>query len=588
MGANPPQDRINRRHFVQTIGAVSISSVAGCSLGGDGDDDDGGAQLGERVPPIGISYDPDRPTYRNSIPLLEDSLEAIGAEADPQPRGLLEYLDNVRTDQREAHISGLQHTSVPDRLDPGTLVRRYSADWAGNQGGFNNANYANCEYTGPAIAQLSAGSIEEREDLISEALEIFASDFPLICMGPTDFFNVYNTTTVNPGGIGALGFDVTNVFSLIKSEPIGKDAIVASTLAENTATTNYMTLSVSPAIVLWSQLVNSTLNSYNEDLSLENNLANDIEIHEGGTQIDVELQEATAHNGDSITAEDVKFTFELIWNSDGAFPQAVSVGYTEIDVIDDSHLEFHFEEPSLPVVTREFPRWGILHKETWEGAEDNPAEFQPDPLIGTGPFRIAEFEQGESLRLTPHDGHPLYQPEHDVILQSYADETAAFEAFRAGSLDVVQRITVDAMSVVEDEMDEAEGLRAQGFAPFFFLYTFAEPPTKFREFRQAVGKGFDRNAYNAIVFDGRTEPQYTSCMLSPSHPWYPESISDIELEKFTEEPSGDPEGAKELLENSGWGWDDDGNLRYPIDADLTPLWPAGEAPSPEDFPCLED
>ena len=41
--------------------------------------------------------------------------------------------------------------------------------------------------------------------------------------------------------------------------------------------------------------------------------------------------------------------------------------------------------------------------------------------------------------------------------------------------------------------------------------------------------------------------------------------------------------------NEGWGWDDDGNLRYPADKDLTPQWPQGESPMdyPEEWPCVE-
>ena len=40
--------------------------------------------------------------------------------------------------------------------------------------------------------------------------------------------------------------------------------------------------------------------------------------------------------------------------------------------------------------------------------------------------------------------------------------------------------------------------------------------------------------------------------------------------------------------DAGWGWDGDGELHYPPDADLEPLWPEGEEPSVDDFPCLEE
>jgi peptide/nickel transport system substrate-binding protein len=59
------------------------------------------------------------------------------------------------------------------------------------------------------------------------------------------------------------------------------------------------------------------------------------------------------------------------------------------------------------------------------------------------------------------------------------------------------------------------------------------------------------------------------------------------LPTFTDDPTGDAEGAQQVLVDAGWGWDDQDNLHYPADADLSPRWPDGEAPSPDNFPCLD-
>jgi len=81
------------------------------------------------------------------------------------------------------------------------------------------------------------------------------------------------------------------------------------------------------------------------------------------------------------------------------------------------------------------------------------------------------------------------------------------------------------------------------------------------------------------------DPIYESRVLLDTHPFSP---PDDELTKFTDQPQGDSDGARRTLEEAGWGWDDDGNLRYPPDADLSPLWPQGEEPSADDFPCLDE
>jgi peptide/nickel transport system substrate-binding protein len=95
----------------------------------------------------------------------------------------------------------------------------------------------------------------------------------------------------------------------------------------------------------------------------------------------------------------------------------------------------------------------------------------------------------------------------------------------------------------------------------------------------------NRQKINNLGFLGETEPEYAGTLFTNVHPWRP---PDDRLTKFTEEPEGEPEAARQLLEDAGYGYDGDGNLHYPPDADLTPLWPAEELPPEEDFPCLSE
>jgi len=110
-----------------------------------------------------------------------------------------------------------------------------------------------------------------------------------------------------------------------------------------------------------------------------------------------------------------------------------------------------------------------------------------------------------------------------------------------------------------------------------------KPPSAFREFRDAAGKVLNRERVNQTAFLGESKPQFYASSLADTNPWFP---SDADLEPFTEDPQGDPEAAKQVLEDAGWGFDDDGQLHYPADADLKPKWPEGETPAATDFPCV--
>jgi peptide/nickel transport system substrate-binding protein len=127
--------------------------------------------------------------------------------------------------------------------------------------------------------------------------------------------------------------------------------------------------------------------TYNEDAELVQELADDIEVDRGGRRVTVQLIDSTFHNGDPVTAEDVQFTFEHLSENPGSFPQGCNPPYESIDIVDDKTVEFNLERPFLSLVSREWPRWGIFHKESWveSGAREDPSGFEVEPVIRSGP-----------------------------------------------------------------------------------------------------------------------------------------------------------------------------------------------------------
>jgi peptide/nickel transport system substrate-binding protein len=190
--------------------------------------------------------------------------------------------------------------------------------------------------------------------------------------------------------------------------------------------------------------------------------------------------------------------------------------------------------------------------------------------------------------MEPHDDHPLYNPQTDLFWSVFESAQSIAQAFRAEELDMAYGITPSGAERIEEEMGESAMItRGQGWTPHTMLapqYPIA--PTKFREFRMAVGKSVDRRKLNQVVWRGtNTEVLTAEVMLDP-HPFRP---PEERITQIVEDPTGEPDQARQLLEDNGWGWDDDGNLHYPPDADLTPLWPEGEQPtSSTGFECLDN
>ena len=126
----------------------------------------------------------------------------------------------------------------------------------------------------------------------------------------------------------------------------------------------------------------------------------------------------------------------------------------------------------------------------------------------------------------------------------------------------------------------------RGFGTWHLPAAYPRPPVRYNAFQDAVGKAINRNALDQAVYAGNGNVVTTSAPYVDNHPFYPED--DSRIHNYTDDLSGDAEGAREVLREAGWGWDDDGNLRYPADLTPEPMWPEGETPNPDEFPCVDD
>ena len=576
--------------MLQAIGGAAAVGLAGCSGGGDGGGSgDGGG--GERVPAIAMEYwsnlgGPSK-IMEDASPTIKKNLEErLGITLNVKPVEFTTQINNVIQDERTHNLAFWYHTNTPDRLDPEEMTRRYGIDWAGGNGQANPTNYANCEFTYDAVQQGNATSEQERREFVNAAHGKMSEDLGTLPLTPNLLFGAIRTDAVRVAGIGDAGIARTNPHFYIQSQSKGPNQLVGADTPVAMETTNFPVIDSSAAQAIWNHLVHSTLLEYDENFELQNVLAENVETSSDAKTVTVTLRDATFHNGDPITAEDVKFTYLQLANNPGAYPQAASPPYGEVRVIDEKTAEFNMREPYPPLTSKVFPRWGVFHKQTWVngGAPDDPEGFEMDQVIGSGPFKMRQFSVGSSMDLTPHDGHPTHSPSYDLFLQAYRNEQTTVQAFQAGEVQFAPNLSPGALENIKQNVGgKAMTNVTQGFMPFIIYPQYSWSPSQFREFRAAVGAAIDRKAINAIAMRGESKPQLYSCPLQFIHPWRP---PDGELTKMTDSETGSEEQARKALEDAGWGWDGDGNLRYPADKDLSPRWPKGQTPDPSQFPCL--
>lgn len=142
------------------------------------------------------------------------------------------------------------------------------------------------------------------------------------------------------------------------------------------------------------------------------------------------------HDGTAFTADDVKFSIELINNPD--FRARNRVGHSlvkDIKVVAPDEVHWRMEAPYSPYMsilslTCMVPKH-ILEKV----ADPNSSPFHNAP-VGTGPFRWGERVPGDHILLHAHTGYHGKGPYLERVVFKYIpDLTVLYTQFRTGQVD---------------------------------------------------------------------------------------------------------------------------------------------------------
>src|SRR5207302_257282 len=130
---------------------------------------------------------------------------------------------------------------------------------------------------------------------------------------------------------------------------------------------------------------------------------------DGGTWDFVLRRGPRFHNGDPVTAEDVKFSFERY---KGAAAPLLKDRVREVEVVDPGRVRFHLKEPWPDFMTfygtsASGAAWIVPKKYIEKVGEDG---FRRAP-VGAGPYRFVSFSAGVELVLDAIDRQAINEAE---------------------------------------------------------------------------------------------------------------------------------------------------------------------------------
>lgn len=141
------------------------------------------------------------------------------------------------------------------------------------------------------------------------------------------------------------------------------------------------------------------------------------------------------HNGEKLTAEDVKYTIARLAKGSATASLYSSFDGANSKVIDDTHIEIPFKDVCAPAIALlSSPGANVVNKKYVEEVGD--AAFNRKP-VGTGPFKFVSWVSGDSITYERFDKYWGKTSEYKtLLLRILPDLSARMMAVENGDVDI--------------------------------------------------------------------------------------------------------------------------------------------------------
>lgn len=257
-------------------------------------------------------------------------------------------------------------------------------------------------------------------------------------------------------------------------------------------------------------------------------------------------QDVRWHDGRPVTAEDVKFTFDLAKDPTTAslLGSAFLSQVRAADVEGPHAIRFTFERPHAQAL--EGFLWAPVPRHLlWDvpPAELRTAPFNRAP-VGSGPFRFERWEPNQQLVLVRNPEFPaaLGGPPaaERVVFRIIVEATTMLTELLTGRVHVDLAVLPDQARRLED-LPDVELHTFPGRTVYYVGWNNERPPFHDRVVRRALASAIDRQEIVDAMLYGAAE--IATSTIPPAQPLYPRDVPPLPF---------DAADAAGRLERAGW------------------------------------
>jgi peptide/nickel transport system substrate-binding protein len=227
----------------------------------------------------------------------------------------------------------------------------------------------------------------------------------------------------------------------------------------------------------------------------------------------IDLEGATFHDGTPLTAEAIAWSFNY-WAGNAA----ISWMYTLLDTsegvyaeaVDDRTVVLQINEPMYPNAFLNYLGYVYIYPQhVWEEYDAlSIYGFENLEAIGTGPFKLTEWNPGQYIIFDANENYYRGKPPVDrIVIQYYATPDAMVQALISGEIDAITSLA----PVFADAFDEYPEITVFEKPPIYehhlffnrYEYGLGHPALDDVVIRQAIAHAIDKQQLVDVNYGGR-------------------------------------------------------------------------------------
>ena len=236
------------------------------------------------------------------------------------------------------------------------------------------------------------------------------------------------------------------------------------------------------------------------------------------------------HDGSDLTVEDVKYSLDRAINSNYV---SYIVNFIEsVEITGENTIVIHCKEPYAPILNNlSMPFSAIVPKAYIE--EKGEEHFQLHP-IGSGPYKLVEWNPGESVKLEAFEDYFGDKAKTKNLVMKVVPEAAQrVIALETGEVDIAYNIEANNLVQVKDNPDLVT-LDEPSMTCYNYFFNLNKPDSPIADLRvrQAICHAADCDLIIETILNGTGIP--ATSMIAPSVAGYVEAPKyEYDLEKAT-------------------------------------------------------